>query len=316
MESVNNAAHDLYLQIGEPRGAARGARVLVVGEVLWDLFPNAERLGGAPLNFAVHLSRLRHSPVLLSGVGSDDRGDETRRAISALGLDTRLVQSTTRFKTGCARVHGETVGHATFSIERPAAYDAIELSPALVAGVVAWNPAWLYYGTLFPASHEPRAVLHELLQSLPHASRFYDVNVRPGFDRPDLVDDLLRAADVVKLNEEELEFVHHSLGLPAEPEAFCRVGAARYGWRAACVTLGARGCAMRVGADYVEAQGCSVDVADTVGAGDAFAAAFLHGIVSDWPAARIAQFANRVGAFVAGVHGAIPEQTPGVILDI
>src|SRR5207249_2329587 len=97
------------------------------------------------------LQRLRHPTlpprdVLLSGVGVDARGIEARRAIQELGLDARLVQST-GFTTGIALVHGETAGHESFTIERPAAYDAIELSAALIGGLVTWNPAWLYYGT-------------------------------------------------------------------------------------------------------------------------------------------------------------------------
>ena len=95
-------------------------------------------------------------------------------------------------------------------------------------------------------------------------------------------------------------------GLPADAEAFCRVGAARYGWLAACVTLGARGCALLAGDDFVEAPGVQVAVVDTVGAGDAFAAAFVHGLASGWPAETIADFANRAGAAVAAVRGAIP----------
>jgi fructokinase len=111
----------------------------------------------------------------------------------------------------------------------------------------------------------------------------------------------------VKLNERELRFVYERLDLPPDPEGFCRAGAERYGWRAACVTLGAQGCAMLLGAAYTEAPGCPIDVADPVGAGDAFAAAFVHGLAANWSAVDIAHFANRVGAVVAGTRGAIPE---------
>jgi fructokinase len=124
-----------------------------------------------------------------------------------------------------------------------------------------------------------------------------------------LVTRLLRNADVVKLNEEELERVQEFTGLPRAIETFCREGANRYGWRAVCVTLGARGCAILAHGDYVESQGHAVAVADTVGAGDAFAAAFLHGLISEWSASEIAAFANRVGALVASRHGAIPAWT-------
>jgi fructokinase len=113
----------------------------------------------------------------------------------------------------------------------------------------------------------------------------------------------------VKLNEEELDCVQELTGLPRATETFCREGAKRYGWQAVCVTLGARGCAILAQDDYVESQGHAVDVADTVGAGDAFAAAFMHGLIAEWPAAEIAAFANRVGALVASRHGAIPAWT-------
>ena len=181
--------------------------------------------------------------------------------------------------------------------------------------LIEWNPTWLYYGTLFPSYPRSREVLLALVAVLPHAARFYDLNVRTGFDCASLVGDLLQSADVVKVNEEELQFVHDSLGLPVDPEGFCREGSARYHWRAACVTLGARGCAMLAGGDYVQAGGFPVDVADTVGAGDAFAAAFLHGLVANWPVAKIAEFSNRVGAFVASVHGAIPDEIPDSVFD-
>ena len=164
-------------------------------------------------------------------------------------------------------------------IERPAAYDAVEISDAILAQIVQWKPSWCYYGTLFASRAHGRQVLQRLLDALPGARRFYDINLRPGFESRELACDLLRLADVVKVNERELTLVRDWLGLPADPERFCRDGAARFGWQAACVTLGARGCAMLVGDDYVEAAGVPVAVADTVGAGDAFAAAFVHGLI-------------------------------------
>jgi fructokinase len=312
VQSDNDTQSDLYLQHTAPR-ARRSARVLAVGEVLWDQFPNSARLGGAPLNFAVHLQRLHHTPRLISGVGTDARGEEAKQAIRDLRVDATLLQSTSRFTTGSALVEIGPSGHVSFTIERPAAYDAVELPEPMVRDLVEWNPAWLYYGTLFPSHPHSRHVLRSLLTALPQATRFYDLNVRAGFDCQDLVADLLRSANVVKLNDAELQFVHERLGLPAEPEAFCRAGTDRYGWRAACVTLGARGCAMLVGDEYVRADGVRVDVADTVGAGDAFAAAFLHGLIANWPVARIADFANRVGAYVASVHGAIPDDIPEAV---
>ena len=105
-------------------------------------------------------------------------------------------------------------------IERPAAYDAVEVNDAILRQVSQWTPTWCYYGTLFPSDTHARHVLQQLLDALPNASRFYDVNLRQGFESPALVTDLLRASHVVKLNERELADVHRWLELPADPEAF------------------------------------------------------------------------------------------------
>jgi fructokinase len=170
-------------------------------------------------------------------------------------------------------------------------------------------PAWFYYGTLFSSTGEGEAVLQRLLGALPMATRLYDLNLRPDCHSAWLVRQLLAHANVVKLNEEELQAVHEFTGLPIRFEAFCREGAGRFGWKAVCVTLGARGCAMLACGEYVEAAGQAIDVVDTVGAGDAFTAAFMHGLIRQWPVANVAAFANRVGALVASRHGAIPDWT-------
>jgi len=298
------------LSVHSPQPAASSLVALVVGEVLWDQFPDSTRLGGAPLNFAVHLKRLGHLPLLVSAVGIDRLGEDARSAIARLGLETAGLQSTSRFQTGTAVVCLGPGEQTSFAIARPAAYDAIELYDRDVRQLVVRNPAWVYYGTLFPSSPRARCVVRQLLAAAPNARRFYDMNLRPGFESPELIRELLEQADVVKLNERELQFVHDHLELPLAPEAFCRAGSRRYGWTAACVTFGSRGCAMLAGDDYVTSPGVAVHVADPVGAGDAFAAAFLHGLASAWTAARIAAFANRVGASVAGTHGAIPDVVP------
>jgi fructokinase len=280
--------------------------ILVVGEVLWDLFEHSTALGGAPLNFAAHARRLGFDPLLISAVGADSLGNTAREEIAGLGLDTSFLQTTSRFPTGTARVEPGPGDRTRFVIERPAAYDGICLRDEQIAQITQQAPAFFYYGTLFSSTPQGRAVVERLLDALPAATRFYDLNLRPGNYSVQLVIEMLELADVVKLNEEELCKVHKFTRLPSEIEAFCREGSKRYGWKAVCVTLGARGCAMLRGDEYVEAAGRPVEVADPVGAGDAFAAAFLHGLLSQWPVAKIADFANRIGALVASRHGAIP----------
>ena len=302
-------SNDLSLQNGHD-SSVMSTRILVLGEVLWDIFEHSTRLGGAPLNFAAHARRLGHDVLLISGVGHDKLGDQTLNRISELSLNTKFVHQTHPFPTGTARVVLGPGDQTTFEIERPAAYDAVSLTQDEFTQLEAWKPNWLYFGTLFSDSLQGDTVLKQLLKALPSCSKFYDPNLRPGSGSIALVSRLLGLADAVKINEEEMESVRKFVGLPAGREAFCREGSRRFGWKAVCVTLGARGCAMLKGDDYVEAEGQHVNVADTVGAGDAFGAAFLHGLILRWPVSQIAAFANRVGALVASRHGAIPDWTP------
>ncbi|MBZ5581591.1 MAG: hypothetical protein LAQ30_05185 [Acidobacteriia bacterium] len=281
--------------------------IIVLGEVLWDIFPNSSCLGGAPLNFAAHSRVLGYSPILISAVGTDELGVEAARRIVDLGLDVSLLRCSSAYKTGTAAVEIEADGEPSFTLQRPAAYDDLHLAPADIQRVKALNPGWLYYGTVYPSRAEAKQTLQRLFEALPETIRFYDVNLRPGFDSPVLVSELIARADVVKLNESEAFTVGGFLGLPSRLEEFCVLGAERFGWRAVCVTLGERGCVMFDGSEFVSARGRQVQVADTVGAGDAFAAAFMHGLVQRWPLLEIASFANRVGALVASRAGAIPE---------
>jgi fructokinase len=278
--------------------------VVVLGEILWDVFADTRRLGGAPLNFAAHIRRLGHPVSLISGLGDDELGREAARRVAELDLDVRLLQTTSRFATGTAAVRLGPGGSAEFTIARPAAYDAIELAASELRALS--GAGWFYYGTLFAATVQGREVLERLLEALGGALKLYDVNLRPNAESPALVEALLAHADVVKLNEDELARVSEFAGLPSDVEAFCRAASGRYGLHAVSVTMGDRGCAMLARGEFVEAPAYPIVVADTVGAGDSFAAAFVHGLCRQWPVSEIADFANRIAAGVASRHGSLP----------
>lgn len=303
----------LSLQDGEEQ---RNAPILVLGEVLWDVFDSSEHLGGAALNFAAHAKRLGCQPLLISAVGPDGRGGKAIQRIVELGLNGAFVQTSQNLGTGAAGVRLSNDGQASFEIWRPAAYDDISLSDGALRRLAALRPAWFYYGTLLPARSSGKTLLHRLVRAIPAALRFYDVNLRPGHASESLIAELLALAQVVKMNEAEMRAICEFTGLPPQVEAFCRTAAERYGWEAVCVTLGARGCAVLAHGEYAAADGFPVEVADTVGAGDAFAAAFLFGINCRWPALKTAAFANRIGAIVASRPGAVPDWTLDEIPDL
>lgn len=282
-------------------------KVLCIGEILWDVLPDGEYLGGAPLNFAAHATRLGSEAIFISAVGNDARGREALRRVAELGLSTRFLGIHPSVSTGVVSVSLGGDGQPQFTIHRPAAYDFPALDSTQQAELARFQPDWLYFGTLTQTSATVRALTAQLMTMHPAARRFYDINLRIDSWTPDLVLDLLHQANVVKLNDAEAGVLGDLLRLPWQTlEEFCRGAAARFGWEGVCVTRGAEGCSILLNGDYAEAPGYRVEVADAVGAGDAFSAAFLHGLGQGWSPAAIGDFANRIGALIASRSGAIP----------
>jgi fructokinase len=156
-------------------------------------------------------------------------------------------------------------------------------------------------------SPQARQLTYRLIDSHCGARLLYDVNLRKDSYTAPLVRELMARAQVAKLNEDEATMIDQMFGRASPSlEAFCRAYAQEFGWQAACVTRGEKGCAMLVNGEYVEAPGYTVQARDTVGAGDAFASAFVHGMGRQWPPAEIADFANRVAALVASRPGGTP----------
>jgi fructokinase len=197
-----------------------------------------------------------------------------------------------------------------YAIHRPAAYDFPALSPAEFDALLSPAPDWIYFGTLQQMSAPANALILKLLSAAPAAKRFYDLNLRVNSYTPELVRTLARHTNILKLNEQEVPALRQIGGFQGDSVAqFCRNCQRIFQLDAVCVTLGARGCALLLGNEYLEAHGFPVKVVDTIGAGDAFSAALLHGINAGWVPLRICDFANRIGALVAGRPGGTPKWT-------
>lgn len=285
-------------------------RVVSIGEVLWDVIGQSEYLGGAPLNFAAHARKLGHEVYLVSAVGEDERGRDALDAVRGLGVACDLVQVVPDRPTGTAEVELDTSGKPLFRIVRPAAYDFVQWTPSLRERIAELHPDWIYCGTLFHNSAHALAATEAVFDAIPSAKRIYDVNLRDGNWNLATVEGLAAKADVIKLSDTEAEFVDASLGNEGEEfpiNHFCERWCDQYKCRTVCVTLGERGCVIYHDRRFTEAPACRVDIADTVGAGDAFAAALVHGMGEEWEMTRCAAFANAVAALVASRPGAIPE---------
>jgi fructokinase len=223
------------------------------------------------------------------------------------GLPSRFIRRTSDYSTGTVTVSFDPSLGPQYRIHRPAAYDFPALSPADFDALLNPAPSCIYFGTLQQMSAPARALIRRLLDAAPSARRFYDVNLRVESFTPELVRTLIQQTHVLKLSHQELPLVKEMCGIEGVSlEQFCREIAAVFELETVCITRGAEGCALLLDSEYVEAPGFPIQVADAIGAGDAFSAALLHGMNSAWPVRQIAEFANRVGALVATRPGGTP----------
>lgn len=287
--------------------------IISIGEILWDVFEDARHIGGAPFNLAVQASRLEPRVAFISAVGDDELGREALQYAAGQGLDTRFIRTVQDAPTGTADIFLRD-GVPDFTINRPAAYDFPSLDDDDMQALAEMKPTWIAFGTLNQLAPDVRATTRRLMEAFPTAGRFYDVNLRKESYTPELVRELLQDASVVKLSDEEMAPLGSMLGIEeSEPLPFAEAVAARCDLECACVTLGADGCALWGRGESVQLPGRPVEVADTVGAGDAFAAVLMVELNRRDKLCEVADRANRLGAFVASKRGALPEWTPAEV---
>ena len=280
--------------------------IVSIGEVLWDLLPDWQYLGGAPFNFAANCARLGHRVLFLSAVGQDALGQRTLEAIRAGGLSSELVHRVSEADTGIVRVEFDADGQPHYTIDRPAAYDFLQLDEQVLKTIRASHPDFLYFGTLSQPHEKNLATLVKLIDALPPSLCFYDVNLRKDSFNLGLLMQLMPRAQIVKMNEEEMRVIQELFGTKATNlKEFCRTYCQKFGWRTVWITLGPKGCAVFHDGTFIEVAGFPVAAPNPVGAGDAFCAAVCHGILENWTVARIAEFANKLGALIASQPGAV-----------
>jgi fructokinase len=290
-----------------PQSGSPGARVLGIGELLWDLLPSGPRLGGAPFNVIANLRRLGHEVRFATLVGDDDRGRDALAAATGLGVDTQLIGVSSDAPTGTVTVELDARGGPTFRIQSPAAYERLALDAGLLAGIAAWRPDALIFGTLAQRFAGVNEATRQVIDVTQIPVRLYDVNLRDGCWSDQLIADLLPLATVVKANDAEAPVIARLLGVGADGFALAKELSRRFGCRALCVTRGASGATLWLDGRVFEVGGRPISAVDTVGAGDAFAAGLLDGILRGASGEESLDRANRLGAIVASRAGALPE---------
>ncbi|MFM8891970.1 MAG: carbohydrate kinase family protein [Planctomycetia bacterium] len=280
-------------------------QVVGIGETLWDLFPDGAVWGGAPANVVCHAAALGAKAVMVSRVGRDPLGDGGRAALESHGVDCRHVQRDDTHPTGTVAVSLGPDGDARYVFAADTAWDRLAWEPRLAdlaAGVQA-----VCFGTLGQRSDVSRATIRRFLAEAGGAVRVFDVNLRQDFHAPALIRESLGLADVLKLNDDELPVVAESCGIQCrEPVATVRDLVDRHGLRLAALTRGPAGSVLVTGEATSTRPALATRIVDTVGAGDAFTAAVIVGMLRDRPLEAIHDHAARLAAFVCGCRGATP----------
>lgn len=271
---------------------------LCFGEIIWDRFDDGEQLGGAPLNVAVHLGRLGVESFLVSAVGDDELGRRALDRLKSEGVDTRLV-SVNEKHTGTAEVK-----EGSFVIPEDSAWDSIVLPGK---GSLPDALDIFYFGTLSQRSN--KEVLDKLVTSIRARCIFLDLNLREPFYTQDIIEDSLKLCNILKVNHEEAMIVSEMVfGESHDVKEIAIRLSDKYDIDVVVITNGVQGSQVYHAA-FDEISAFRADVADEVGAGDAYSAGFLYAYMNGKPVRDSAVFASRLGAFVASRKGALPSYT-------
>jgi len=280
------------------------ARPIIFGEVLFDCFPDGQAvLGGAPFNVAWHLQKFSCAPLLISSVGKDSHGDIVRATMREQGMDVSGLQVSDRYPTGQVAV---TLldGQPSYDIVTEQAYDHIDAQTAINV-LPKDTPALVYHGSLVLRAEPSKATLDAILQET-HAPIFLDINLREPWWKMSLLEELLQRATWVKLNDEELCIAtRQSISDGPELQAYAKELFNACQLERLIVTRGAQGAFVLSKDGFVEGSPVTVEnVVDTVGAGDAFSAITIAGILQGRPITETLNKALEFAAVICQQQGA------------
>lgn len=288
-----------------------------LGEILWDILPSGKVLGGAPANFAYMANVLGNLGIVASRVGNDELGWKACQVVEERGMESGYLQHDKLHETGTARVLLDPGGQPKFTIRESVAWDFFEWTPAWQelsarADVVCFGPL----AQRSPASAD--AIERFLLNTPAKTLRICDANLREPFYTADILHKSFHLADVLKLNDEELLRVSSLLGIggEGEEEKLAATLLREFNLELVCLTKGARGSLLVSETRAIRHTGLSVEVADAIGAGDAFTACVAHYYVQSRPLEQISDAANRFAAWVTTQVGAAPFISPDRLEEI
>ncbi|AUS06081.1 carbohydrate kinase family protein [Pseudotamlana carrageenivorans] len=281
------------------------AHIVCFGEVLWDVFPEHKKIGGAPLNVALRLASFNHDVTMISAVGQDELGATILNYLEEHHINTNHVQILEDYKTGEVQVVLNAKGSASYTIEHPRAWDKICLKQA--AKLAVQEADAFVFGSLAARDAVSKQTLFNLLE-VEETYKIFDLNLRPPFYNKELLVYLMRKADFIKFNDDELFEVAAFMGSKFNGlEQNLHYIAENTHTNHICVTKGSHGAVLLYDDNLFYNSGYQIKVADTVGAGDSFLASLISQLLNGITPQIAINFASAVGALVAQREGANPD---------
>lgn len=279
--------------------------IVGLGEALWDCLPEGKKLGGAPANFAYHAGQFGVDSMAISAVGNDTLGEETLKEFDQKGV--HYLMPHVDYPTGTVQVTLDSEGIPTYDIKEGVAWDNIPLTPEMEE--IAKNCRAICFGSLAQRNEVSRQTIHKFLDAAPKdCLKIFDINLRQNFYSKEVIQDSLRHANILKINDEELVTIGRMFNYPGlDMENKCWLLLGKYNLDMLVLTCGVNG-------SYVFAPGVKsfletphVKVADTVGAGDSFTGSFAAAILAGMPIPEAHRLAVDVSAYVCTQQGAMPK---------
>ncbi len=281
--------------------------VVGMGEALWDMLPEGKKLGGAPANFAYHVSQFGLDSRVVSAVGDDKLGMEIQDSFSQKQLNSMI--ETVPYPTGTVQVKIDSEGVPCYDIQENVAWDNIPYTQALAK--LALQTRAVCFGSLAQRSVVSRETIHRFLDAMPDTPetlKIFDINLRQSFYTREVLCDSLRRCNILKINDEELVTISRMFGYPGiDLQDKCWILLAKYDLKMLILTCGVNGSYVFTPGHVSFIETPKVKVADTVGAGDSFTAAFTSALLKGYSVAEAHRLAVDTSAYVCTQQGAMPE---------
>lgn len=280
--------------------------VIGMGEALWDVLPEGKKIGGAPANFAYHVSQFGLPSCVVSAVGDDALGKEIIENFVSKGLTHRI--ETVPYPTGTVQVEIDQAGVPQYEIKENVAWDNIPYTAMLEQLAERTNA--VCFGSLAQRNIVSRTTINRFLDAIPAENNpliVFDVNLRQGFYNKDILCNSMKRCNILKINDEELVTVSRMFGYPGiDLQDKCWILLGKYNLKMLILTCGINGSYVFTPGNVSFQPTPKVEVADTVGAGDSFTAAFIASILKGKSVVEAHSRAVQTSAFVCTKKGAMP----------